>query len=96
MVVVVLLVALWADLQQCCQWLGITCVEWESWRLPDEASIVLVTPELVVTGDFFQFLNQQRLVQQLGKLLEVETQMVLLMATLPPVDEALLCSWLHC
>lgn len=121
MVVVIPLMALRVDLQQRCQRLGIICVEWESQWPPDEASIVLVTPESAVTGDFFKFLNQQQLVQQLdqividechvmlndwadfwpklqqlGKLLEAETQMVLLTVTLPPVDEALLCSQLHC
>lgn len=44
-VVVVPVITLRGDLQQRCAKLGISCVEWESRRPPDEASIVLVTPE---------------------------------------------------
>ncbi|OJJ78410.1 uncharacterized protein ASPGLDRAFT_97152, partial [Aspergillus glaucus CBS 516.65] len=47
-VVVVPLIALRGDLQQRCAKLGIPCVEWESRRPPDEASIVLVTPESAI------------------------------------------------
>ena len=77
MVVVVPLVALRADLQQRCQRLGITCVKWESRRPPDEVSIVLVTPESAVTGDFFQFLNRQRLVQRLDRIVIDECHVML-------------------
>src|ERR1700712_1858487 len=47
-VVVVPLIALRGDLQQRCTKLGISCVEWESRRPPDDASIVLVTPESAI------------------------------------------------
>ncbi|KAL6228608.1 hypothetical protein BDW75DRAFT_235768 [Aspergillus navahoensis] len=44
-VVVVPLLSLRADLMQRCRALGISCVSWESRHPPDEAAIVLVTPE---------------------------------------------------
>ncbi|KAG2000726.1 hypothetical protein GB937_010898, partial [Aspergillus fischeri] len=45
--------------------LGISCVPWESWRPPDAASIVLVTPESAVSPDFQTFLNQLRWTRRL-------------------------------
>lgn len=67
-VVIVPLIALRADLQQRCTTLGISCVEWESRRPPDEASIVLVTPESALTGDFRTFLNRQRMIYRLDRI----------------------------
>jgi RAD3-like DEAD/DEAH box helicase len=59
-VVVVPLVALRGDLQQRCVKAGISCVAWESRRPPDEAAIVLVTPESALSEDFMTFLNRQQ------------------------------------
>lgn len=58
-VVVVPLIVLRSDMMRRCQEAGISCVEWESRRPPDEANIVLVTPESALGGDFRQFLNRQ-------------------------------------
>ncbi|KAL5042127.1 P-loop containing nucleoside triphosphate hydrolase protein [Aspergillus fruticulosus] len=64
-IVVVPLLLLQADLMQCCQGLGIPCVSWESRRPPDEAAIVLVTPESTENPDFHTFLNCQRMLWRL-------------------------------
>jgi len=59
-VVVVPLVALRGDVQRRCAQAGISCVQWESRRPPDEAAIVLVTPESALSEDFITFLNRQQ------------------------------------
>jgi superfamily II DNA helicase RecQ len=59
-IVVVPLVALRADLQQRCQALGILCVEWDSRRSINGASIVLVTPESAISESFQTFINRKQ------------------------------------
>ena len=76
-VVVVPLIALRGDLQHRWATLGITCVEWESRRPPDEASIVLVTPESAITEDFMTFLNRQRLQHRLDRIVIDECHVIL-------------------
>ena len=66
-VVVVPLVALRADMVRRCLALGISCVAWESRLPPDEASIVLVTPESALTPDFFSFFKPTEDVAPLGQ-----------------------------
>lgn len=120
-VVVVPLIALRAELQDRCTMLGIPCVAWESRRPPDEASIVLVTPELALSTEFTTFLNRQRIMQrldrividechillnqsttfrpmmqQLGRLVAAQTQLILLTATLPPSAEDRLWRQIRC
>jgi superfamily II DNA helicase RecQ len=56
-VVVVLLIALQGDIMQQCTKLGILCVKWDSYRPPDTAAVVLVTPKLAVGEEFATFLN---------------------------------------
>lgn len=67
-IVVVTLLSLRADLMTCCQALGISCVSWESRRPPDDAAIVLVTPESTKNPDFYTFLNCQRLLRRLDQI----------------------------
>jgi hypothetical protein len=67
-IVVVPLLSLRADLMTRCQALGISCVSWESRRLPDDAVIVLVTPESTENPDFYTFLNRQRLLRRLDQI----------------------------
>lgn len=111
-VVVIPLIALRQDFQQRCQQLNISYTVWERRRPPDEASIVLVTPESAITPEFHSFLNQLRIVRRLdrividecyimlprsadfrpamrrlGKLIQAQTQLVFLTATLPPTLE---------
>ncbi|EDN04941.1 conserved hypothetical protein [Histoplasma mississippiense (nom. inval.)] len=76
-VVVVPLVALRGDMQRRCEELGISCVEWESRRPPDEASMVLVTPESALSEDFITFLNRQRLNHRLDRIVIDECHTVL-------------------
>jgi superfamily II DNA helicase RecQ len=76
-VVVVLLIALRGDIVHRCRQLGILCVEWESRRPVDQASIVLVTPESAITEDFMIFLNRQRLCYRLDRIVIDECHVVL-------------------
>ncbi|EYE89895.1 P-loop containing nucleoside triphosphate hydrolase protein, partial [Aspergillus ruber CBS 135680] len=76
-IVVVPLIALRGDLQRRCARLGIVCVEWESRQPPDEASIVLVTPESAITEDFMTFWNRQRLQHRLDRIVIDECHVML-------------------
>jgi superfamily II DNA helicase RecQ len=76
-IVVVPLIALWADMTWRCQELGISCVLWESRRPPDAASIVLVTPESAVSPDFQMFLNRLRWTRRLDWIVINECHVVL-------------------
>lgn len=76
-VVVVPLLALRADLKDRCDQLQISCVEWESRRPVDDASIVLVTPESALTADFFSFLNRARSHYKLDRIVIDECHMIL-------------------
>ncbi|KAJ9480580.1 hypothetical protein VN97_g12971, partial [Penicillium thymicola] len=76
-VVVVPLLSLRTDLLQRCTTLGILCVEWEIRRPPDEASIVLVTPESALTEEFRTFLNRQQLIHQLDRIFIDECHLML-------------------
>jgi RecQ family ATP-dependent DNA helicase len=76
-VVVVPLIALRGDMVHRCRLLGISCVEWESRRPADQASIVLVTPESAITEDFMTFLNRQRLCHRLDRIVIDECHVVL-------------------
>lgn len=51
-IIIVPLVALQADIIQRCQELSILYIAWESQQPPDAASIILVTPESMVSPDF--------------------------------------------
>ncbi|KAL8991046.1 MAG: hypothetical protein Q9169_007961 [Polycauliona sp. 2 TL-2023] len=111
-IVVVPLIALRQDLHRRCQEMGIDCREWNRRSPPDDARIVLVTPESVRSEDFIRFMNrirgQERLdrividechvvlndqqdfrprLQELGELNRAQVPMVMLTATLPPVEE---------
>ncbi|MCN0155273.1 RecQ family DEAD/DEAH box helicase [Salinispora arenicola] len=76
-IVVVPLISLRADLMQRCQQLGIRCVSWESRRPPDEAAIVLVTPESSEDPDFHTFLNRQRWMRRLDRIVVDECHIIL-------------------
>lgn len=76
-VVVVPLLSLRTDLLQRYTTLGILCVEWEIRRPPDEASIVLMTPESALTEEFRTFLNRQQLIHQLDRIFINECHLML-------------------
>ena len=67
-IIVVPLLSLRGDIIQQCQILDILCVSWESRRLPDKATIVLVTPESAVTEDFHTFINRLKQTRQLDRI----------------------------
>lgn len=75
--VVVPLTALRGDLQQRCQAAGIPYVEWDSHRHPDHAAIVFVTPESVFTDGFQSFLNRQRELMRLDRIVIDECHIML-------------------
>lgn len=52
-------------------------MEWESRRPPDEASIVLVTPESALSSDFITFMNQLRVVHRLDRIVIDECHIIL-------------------
>jgi late competence protein required for DNA uptake (superfamily II DNA/RNA helicase) len=76
-IVVVPLLALRSDMIRRCQALGISCVAWESRRPPDEATIVLVTPESAVTDDFHTFINRLQQTRRLDRIVIDECHVVL-------------------
>lgn len=76
-IVVVPLVALRADLQQRCQTLGISCVEWDSRRPVDGASVVLVTPESALSETFQIFLNRTQWTRELDRIVIDECHIIL-------------------
>ena len=76
-VVVVPLVSLRADLARRCKQAGIECVEWDSNRPHEGASIVLVTPEAAVRSPFGSFLNRQRIRGRLERIVIDECHTVL-------------------
>jgi hypothetical protein len=67
-IIVMPLLSLRVDLMMRCQALGISCVLWESRRPPDNAAIVLVTPESTENPDFYTFLNRQRQLRRLDQI----------------------------
>jgi superfamily II DNA helicase RecQ len=75
--VVVPLVALRQEFQERCTSLGISSTQWESHRPPDEASIVLVTPESAITSEFRTFLNRQVTLRRLDRIMIDECHLVL-------------------
>lgn len=60
LVVIVPLVSLRGDMKVRCDKAGIECVEWDSRKPNDWASVVLVTPESAVSEGFGNFINRQR------------------------------------
>jgi superfamily II DNA helicase RecQ len=76
-VVVVPLVSLREDMKARCDKLGITCVEWSSGRPHEWAQVVLVTPESAVGEAFGHFINRQRAMGRLDRIVVDECHVVL-------------------
>lgn len=112
-VVVVPLLALKSNLKDRCVRAGIECVEWDSNYPHEWARIVLVVPEVAVSAPFQSFLNRQRAMGRLDRvvvdechivlestkgwrkqvlklrnLVQAETQLIYLTATLKPKEES--------
>jgi superfamily II DNA helicase RecQ len=76
-VVVVPLVSLRSDIKGRCDELGIECVEWSGGRPHEWASVVLVTPESAVGESFGHFVNRQRAMGRLDRIVIDECHVVL-------------------
>lgn len=76
-VVVVPLISLREDMKARCEQLGISCVAWSSQRPSEWAQVVLVTPESAVGVTFGQFMNRQRAMGRLDRIVVDECHVVL-------------------
>ncbi|KAK3898445.1 P-loop containing nucleoside triphosphate hydrolase protein [Staphylotrichum tortipilum] len=76
-VVVVPLVSLCGDIKDRCDELGIECVEWSGRRPHEWPSVVLVTPEAAVGESFGHFINRQRAMGRLDRIVVDECHVVL-------------------
>jgi superfamily II DNA or RNA helicase len=76
-VVVVPLVALREDMQRRCDELGIKCAAWDWRRPPDDATIVLVTPESAATAGFEVFLSRAQVTKRLDRIVIDECHVAL-------------------
>lgn len=76
-VVVVPLVSLREDMRKRCDSLGISCVEWNSRRPNEWAQVVLVTPESATGMAFAQFIQRQRAMGRLDRIVIDECHVVL-------------------
>jgi superfamily II DNA helicase RecQ len=76
-VLVVPLLALKSNLRDRCRKAGIKCVEWSSEHSHEWAQIVLVVPEVAVSAPFESFLNRQRAMGRLDRVVIDEAHIVL-------------------
>jgi len=76
-IVIVPMIALRADMKRRCDDVGISCIEWNSRKQPDKASIVLVTPESVFKKGFQGFVNRLRGMHRLDRVVIDECHTVL-------------------
>ena len=78
-IVVVLLIALRADMLERCRQLGIPYAEWNMQRQSecDRVRLVFVTPESAVQEEFIRFLSRKKAVQQLDRIYIDECYIIL-------------------
>jgi superfamily II DNA helicase RecQ len=76
-VVITPLLSLRENMHDRCDKLGITCVEWNSRRPHEWAQIVLVAPESAVGEGFGNFMNRQRAMGRLDRIVVDECHVVL-------------------
>ena len=76
-VVIIPLCSLQEDLERRCREAHIECVQWDSRRPHETASIVLVTPESAVTKTFSTYINRLRSTYQLDRVVMDECHVVL-------------------
>jgi RecQ family ATP-dependent DNA helicase len=76
-IVIIPLCSLQEDLERRCREARIECVQWDSRRPHETASIVLVTPESVVTKTFSTYINRLRSTYQLDRVVIDECHVVL-------------------
>lgn len=76
-VVIVPLVSLRGDMRKRCEGLGIGCVEWSAGRPEEWATLVLVTPESATSTTFWNFINRQRAMGRLDRIVVDECHTIL-------------------
>lgn len=76
-VVIIPLCSLQDDLERRCKEVRIECVQWDSRRPHESASIVLVTPESAVTKTFSTYINRLRSTYQLDRVVMDESHVIL-------------------
>jgi superfamily II DNA helicase RecQ len=76
-IVVVPLVSLRGNMRERCEELGIESVEWNAQRPQEWASVVFVTPEAAVGETFGHFINRQRAMGRLDRIVIDECHVVL-------------------
>jgi len=76
-VVIVPLCSLQDDLERRCREACIECVQWDSRRPHETASIVLVTPESAMTKTFSTYINRLRSTYQLDRVFMDESHVIL-------------------
>ena len=76
-IVIIPLCSLQEDLERRCRESRIECVQWDSRRPHETASIVLVTPESAVTKTFSTYVNRLRSTYQLDRVVMDECHVVL-------------------
>jgi superfamily II DNA helicase RecQ len=76
-IVVVPLVALRMDMKERCERLGIVSAEWDSRRPHESAQVMFVTPESAVGEAFGHYINRQRAMGRLDRIVVDECHVVL-------------------
>ncbi|KAK7179485.1 hypothetical protein PSPO01_14497 [Paraphaeosphaeria sporulosa] len=76
-IVVVLLVALRFDMRERCERLGIVSAEWDSRRPHEWAQVMFVVPEAAVGEAFGHYINRQRAMGRLDRIVVDECHVVL-------------------
>jgi superfamily II DNA helicase RecQ len=76
-VLVVPLLSLKSNLRDRCRKAGIECVEWSSEHPHEWAQVVIVVPEVAVSAPFESFLNRQRAMGRLDRVVVDEAHLVL-------------------
>ena len=73
----VLSIVLYQDLRRRYKEIGIDCREWNRRRPPDNARIVLVTPEGARSEEFIRFINRIREQERLDRIVINEYHVIL-------------------
>ena len=76
-IVIVSLIALKQNLKRRYEKMSIRCVEWNSQKFFDTASIVLVTSKFAIRNKFWTFINRLRATQQLNRIVIDECHVML-------------------
>ena len=76
-IVIVSLIALRQNLKRRCEKMSIRCVEWNSQKSFDAASIVLMTSKFAIRDEFRTFINRLRTTQRLNRIVIDECHVML-------------------